>query len=244
VNRLCIALVFAGLACGSDLRARFDRLKAEGRAAIRSEDYAAAEMRYRALLDLSASVRPSATEMYADVVSPLVDIYKKTEAVDKLEELYQRRLDQSTAGLDRGLAQADLGFFYQASDFASVDRLHGERLVDEAVRTFEQCVPTKVEGELCRRRLADTAGIQGAVFFQKLDYTRAEPLFRRVITLPEEFVQDEVMLVSLHALRGIMIVQKQFEEANRLELRTAAFEAAHPNALSRLKSESSRSRSR
>jgi hypothetical protein len=103
---------------------------------------------------------------------------------------------------------------------------------------------SKAEGEVCRRRLADTAGIQGAMFFQKLDYSRAEPLFRRVITLPEETVQDEVMLVSLHALRGIMILRKQFDEAKQLELRAAAFEAAHPNARSRLQAESTRSRSR
>jgi hypothetical protein len=182
--------------------------------------------------------------MYADVVSPLAEIYKNTEATDKLEGLYQRRLEESGAGLDRGLAQADLGFFYQASEFASVDRLHGERLVDDAVATFEQCATTKAEGEGCRRRLADTAGIQGAIFFQRLDYARAEPQFRRVITLPEAMVQEEVMLISLHALRGIMILRKQFDEAKQLELRAAAFEAAHPNARSRLKAESTRSRSR
>ncbi|HYI96206.1 MAG TPA: hypothetical protein VEX68_21875, partial [Bryobacteraceae bacterium] len=106
------------------------------------------------------------------------------------------------------------------------------------------CAMSKTEGEQCRRRLADTAGIQGAMFFQKLDYSRAEPLFRRVITMPESTVQDEVMLVSLHALRGIMMVRKQFEEAKQLELRAAAFEAAHPNALTRLKQDGSRSRSR
>ena len=80
------------------------------------------------------------------------------------------------------------------------------------------------------------------MFFQKLDYKRAEPLFRRVITMPEGSVQDEVMLVSLHALRGILIVRKEYDEARQLELRAAAFEATHPNALARLKGETARGR--
>ena len=105
------------------------------------------------------------------------------------------------------------------------------------------CCTAKTEGEQCRRRLGDTAGLQGAVFFQRLDYQRAEPLFRRVIGLPESTVQDEVMLVSLHALRGILAERNDFDEAKQLALRTAAFEASHPQALNRLKQESTRSRS-
>jgi tetratricopeptide (TPR) repeat protein len=240
---LAIALIFAEAVWCGDPRAQFDELKAEGRAALKAEDYAKAESCYTRLLQLASTVHPGIYEMYAQVVSPLAEIYKKTEATDKLEALYQNRLDQAVSGLERGLAQADLGFFYQGSDFASADRFRGEGLVDNAVKTFEQCATNKTEGEQCRRRLADTAGIQGAMFFQKLDYSRAEPLFRRVITMPESTVQHEVMLVSLHALRGIMIVRKQFEEAKQLELRAAAFEAAHPNALSRLKQDGSRSRS-
>jgi tetratricopeptide (TPR) repeat protein len=244
VTKLLVALIFAGVVWADDLRAQFDRLKAEGRAALQAEDYAKAETSYRKLMELAVAVHPGTYEMYAEVVSPLAEVYKKTEDVEKLEDLYQNRMDHSGAGLDRGLAQADLGFFYQASGFASADRFRGERLVDEAVKTFEHCSASKTEGGQCRRRLADTAGIQGAMFFQELDYSRAEPLFRRVITMPENTVQDEVMLVSLHALRGIMIVRKQFEEAKQLELRAAAFEAAHPNALSRLKQDNTRSRSR
>jgi hypothetical protein len=143
------------------------------------------------------------------------------------------------------LAQADLGFFYQASDFASADQYHGEQLIEAAVKSFEDCsVNSRLEGEQCRRRLADTAGIQGAMFFQRLDYGRAEPLFRRVIASPEAMVQDEVMIVSLHALRGILILRKDFEGAKQLEVRAAAYEAAHPKALDRLKTESTRARSR
>jgi len=244
VRQLVLALILAGIVWGGGLRAQFDRLKTEGRSALQAEDYAKAENCYIRLLQLSSSVHPGVYEMYAQVVSPLAEIYKKTEATEKLEALYQNRMDHSAAGLERGLAQADLGFFYQGSAFASADGYRGEGLVNDAVKTFEQCAATKTEGEQCRRRLADTAGIQGAMFFQKLDYSRAEPLFRRVITMPESTVQDEVMLVSLHALRGIMLVRKQFEEAKQLELRAVAFEAAHPNALARLKQDGNRSRSR
>lgn len=231
-------------ASAADSRIEFDKLKAEARAAVAAGDYAAAEARYGKLLKLSDTVRPGPTEMYADVVSALADVYRKTQAAEKLEALYQARVEKADAGLAKGLAQADLGFYYQASDFASADRYYGERLVDDAVKSFEHCAQTKTEGEVCRRRLADTAGIQGAMFFQRLEYSRAEPLFRRVITSPESVVQDEVMLVSLHALRGILILRKDFAEAKALELRAAAYEAAHPNALNRLKSESSRSRTR
>jgi hypothetical protein len=49
--------------------------------------------------------------------------------------------------------------------------------------------------------------------------------------------------VSLHALRGILLLQKEFDEAKQLELRAAAFEVAHPGALARLKQEGNRSRS-
>jgi hypothetical protein len=245
VIRLCIILFFANvLLWGADLRAQFESLKAEGRAAITAEEWTTAEARYTKLLQLSDVVHPGTYELYAEVVSPLAEVYRKTQATDRLEDLYQMRFYHAAPGLAKGLAQADLGFFYQASDFASSDQYHGERLIDSAVKTFEQCAETKLEGDQCRRRLADTAGIQGAMFFQRLDYDRAEPLFRRVIASPEAVVQDEVMLVSLHALRGILIVRKHYEEAKKLELRAAAYEAAHPNALNRLKTESTRSRSR
>lgn len=228
----------------SDLRTQFEKLKTEGRAAVSAGDWKSAESHYRKLLQLADHVHPGTYELYADVVSPLANVYRKTEATEKLEALYQMRTERAAPGLAKGLAQADLGFYYQSSDFASADRYHGERLVDEAVATFEQCAQSKLEGDQCRRRLADTAGIQGAMFFQRLDYSRAEPLFRRVIGTPEAAVQDEVMLVSLHALRGILILRKNFEEAKQLEVRAAAYEASHPNALNRLKNENSRSRSR
>jgi hypothetical protein len=112
------------------------------------------------------------------------------------------------------------------------------------VKTFERCTRNQWEGDQCRRRLADTAGIQGAMFFQRLDYERAEPLFRRVITSPEALVQDEVMLVSLHALRGILISRKDFAEAKQMESRAAAYEATHPGARNRLRNENTRSRTR
>jgi hypothetical protein len=242
VKRLLAAFVFAGVVWGSDQRAQFDRLKAEARSAAQALDWEKAEARYQNLLQLARSAQVGASEIYADVVSPLAEIYKKSNAGDKLEALYQQRVDRSLEGLDRGLAEADLGFFYQGSDFASADRFIGEQLVEKAVKSFEHCAASKEEGHQCRKRLADTAGIQGAMFFQKLDYTRAEPLFRRVITMPEGSVQDEVMLVSLHALRGILIVRKDYDEARLLELRAAAFEATHPDALARLKAEGARGR--
>jgi hypothetical protein len=243
VSRFCIALILAGATLwGADSRIEFERVKAEGKAAIAASDWKTAEARYLKLLKLSDMVRPGTYEMYAEVVSPLAVVYRKIEATDKLEELYQMRVDCAGAGLAKGLAQADLGFFYQASDFASADRYHGERLIEASVKTFEACSADKLEGDQCRRRLADTAGIQGAMFFQRLDYDRAEPLFRRVISAPETLVQDEVMLVSLHALRGILILRKDFDGARQLEVRAAAYEAAHPNALNRLKTENTRSR--
>jgi tetratricopeptide (TPR) repeat protein len=242
VKSLVAAFVFVAMVWGDDQRTRFDRLKAEAREAAQVTDWAKAEARYRQLLQLAPSLQVGAYEMYAEIVSPLAEIYKKSEAVDKLEALYQQRVDQSGEGLERGLAQADLGFFYQGSDFASADRFLGEQLVEKAVESFEHCAAGNRESDQCRKRLADTAGIQGAMFFQKLDYKRAEPLFRRVITMPDGSVQDEVMLVSLHALRGILILRKEYDEARQLELRAAAFEAAHPNALSRLKGESARGR--
>jgi tetratricopeptide (TPR) repeat protein len=228
-------LILAGVLLGSDPRAQFERLKSEGKAAIASEKWAVAQARYEKLIQLAPTVKPGIYEMYAEVVSPLAEIYKKTEALDKLEDLYQARLEKSGQGLDRGLALADLGFFYQNSDFASADKFRGERLVDDAMASFDRCSHDKTEGDQCRRRMADTAGIQGAVYFQRLQYDKAEPLFRRVVTLPDTVVQDEVMLVSLHALRGILILRKDYDGAKQLELRAAAFEAAHPAAVNRLR---------
>lgn len=244
VRALLITLAFAGIASSADLRAQFDRTKSEARAAAQAGDFPTAETHYVELLQMAEGAHATTYEVYAEVVSPLADVYRKMESMDKLEALYRNRVDSATPGLAKGLAQADLGFFYQNNEFASVDKLMGEKLVDDAVKTFEQCSSAKQEGEQCKRRLADTAGIQGAMFFQKLDYKRAEPLFRRVVTMPESTVQGEVMLVSLHALRGILILHKQFEEAKQLELRAAAYEAAHPNALARLKPEGTRSRTR
>ena len=53
------------------------------------------------------------------------------------------------------------------------------------------------------------------MFLQKQNYKRAEPLFRRVITMPTDSVQDEVMLVSMHALRGTLIVRQDFDKAKQ-----------------------------
>ena len=220
---------------GSEPRVQFERLKSEGRAAIASENWAVAQARYERLLQLAPSVKAGIYEMYAEVVSPLAEVYKKTEAFEKLEDLYQMRLDKSAKGLEKGLAQADLGFFYQNSDFASADKFRGENLVQDALQSFDRCSQDKLEGDQCRRRVADTAGIQGALYFQTLQYDRAEPLFRRVVTLPDSIVQHEVMLVSLHALRGILILRKDYDGAKQLELRAAAFEAAHPGAVDRLR---------
>ena len=244
MSKWLTVFAFAGIVWATDPRAQFDRLKSEGRSALKAEDWTAAESRYQQLMQLAAMVQPTITEMYAEVVSPLAEVYKATGDMEKLEHLYQRRVEESHEGLERGLSQADLGFFYQSSDFASADRFNGERLVEDAVKTFDSCAANKTEGDQCRRRLADTTGIQGALFFQNLEYKRAEPLFRRVVTTPDNIVQDEVMLVSLHALRGILLLQKEFDEAKQLELRAAAFEVAHPGALARLKQEGNRTRSR
>ena len=237
-------MLFAGALWAGDPRAQFDRLKSEGRAAIDSENWVTAEARYLELLEMSAAVHPSISEMYAEIVSPLAQIYKRTDNTEKLENLFQQRLEKSAEGMDRGLSQADLGFFYQSSDFASSDQFHGERLVEDAMKTFERCTAGKNEGEQCRHRLADTAGIQGAIFFQKHEFERAEPLFRRVLTTPELSVQDEIVLVSLRALSEILVMKNELSEAKQLEVRAAAFEIAHPDVMARLKGEGHKSRSR
>jgi hypothetical protein len=56
-----------------------------------------------------------------------------------------------------------------------------------------------------------------------------------VITTPEELVQPEVLFVSLHALRGILILRKDNQEAGALELRAAQVEAKNQAALARLR---------
>jgi tetratricopeptide (TPR) repeat protein len=244
VNKCFIVVLFAGTVWAGDPRTQFDRLKSEGRSAIESQDWVAAEARYLELLEMSAAVHPSTTEMYAEIVSPLAQIYKRTDNIEKLENLFQQRLEKSTEGMDRGLSQADLGFFYQNSDFASSDQFHGERLIEEAMNSFERCTANKNEGEQCRHRLADTAGIQGAIFFQKHEYEHAEPLFRRVLTAPETSVQEEIVLVSLRALSEILVMKHELSEAKQLEARATAFEIAHPDVMARLKHEGTKSRSR
>ena len=237
-------MLFAGALWAGEPRSQFDRLKSEGRAAIDSENWVAAEARYLELLEMSAAVHPSTSEMYAEIVSPLAQIYKRIDNTEKLENLFQQRLEKSAEGMDRGLSQADLGFFYQSSDFASADQFHGERLIEEAMKTFEQCASNGKEVEQCRHRLADSAGIQGAIFFQKQEYGRAEPLFRRVLTTPELSAQDEIVLVSLRALSEILVMRNELSEAKQLEIRAAAFEVAHPDVMARLRREGNRSRSR
>ena len=126
VNQVWLGIVLAGALLGADSRTQFERLKSEGRAAIASENWAVAQARYEKLLKLAPSVRAGTYEMYAEVVSPLAEVYKKTEALAKLEDLYQGRLDNSAEGLEKGLAQADLGFFYQNSEFASADKFRAK----------------------------------------------------------------------------------------------------------------------
>ena len=133
VRGLLSALLFAAIVWSSDPRAPFDRLKAEARNATRAKDWATAEACYLKLLDLAPAVHASTLETYAEIVSPLAEIYKRTDEADKLEKLYQRRVTDSGEGLGHGMAQADLGFFYQGSDFSSADLFRGEQLVDAAV---------------------------------------------------------------------------------------------------------------
>jgi hypothetical protein len=240
VRTLAAALILTVPAFAEIANTKYETLKAEARQAQAAGDLRKAAAKYAELLTIAEHSQPGVYEVYANVVSPLADIYRKLEEDDKVQALYIHRVEQATKthrddGLELGLAQADLGFYYQHSD-VSADRFHGERLVASAIKTFEQCVPSRQAGEQCRRRLADTAGIQGAIYFQNLDYKRAEPLFRRVITAPENLVQAEVLFVSLHALRGILILRKENDEARALEVRAAQVEANNHAALARLRS--------
>lgn len=236
---LLLFFVFAISAFADATNGRYEALKMAARRAQAAGDLRSAEAKYTELLDMAERVRVGVYEMHGNVVAPLAGIYLKTEQPDKIEQLYARRVEKAAQsrgddGLELGLAQADLGFHYQRSE-VSVDRFHGERLVDAATATFEQCSQSRQFGEQCRRRLADTAGIQGSIYFQHLDYKRAEPLFRRVVTLPEETVEAEVLFVSLHALRGILILRKELDEARALEIRAARVEAKNQGAVGRLR---------
>jgi hypothetical protein len=239
VRTLAAALIIIAPAFAETVNTKYEALKAEARQAQAAGDLQKAGAKYAELLTVAEHLQPGVYEVYANVVSPLADIYRNLEENDKVEQLYIHRVDEATKthrddGLELGLAQADLGFHYQHSD-VSADRFHGEQLILTAIKTFEQCAPSRQAGEQCRRRLADTAGIQGAIYFQNLDYKRAEPLFRRVISAPEELVQAEVLFVSLHALRGILILRKDNDEARALELRAAQVEARNHAALARLR---------
>jgi hypothetical protein len=240
VKTLAAAIILIAPAFAEVANTKYETLKAEARQAQTAGDLKSAATKYAELLTIAEHSQTGVYEVYANVVSPLADIYRNLDQDEKVEELYIHRVDKATktnleAGLELGLAQADLGFYYQHSD-VSADRFHGERLIADAIKTFEQCAPAKNAGEHCRRRLADTAGIQGAIYFQNLDYKHAEPLFRRVVTTPEELVQAEVLFVSLHALRGILILRKENEEARVLEQRAAQVEAKNQAALARLRS--------
>jgi tetratricopeptide (TPR) repeat protein len=226
----------------------YETLKADARNAHAAGDLRKAAGKYAELLTMAEQSRPGVYETYANVVSPLAEIYRKLDETDKVEQLYIRRVEHATRAhvgdsLELGLAQADLGFHYQHSD-VSADRFHGERLILTAIKTFEHCSTSKQVSEQCRRRLADTAGIQGAIYFQNLDYKRAEPLFRRVISAPEDLVQAEVLFVSLHALRGILILRKENDEARALEQRAALVEAKNHAALARLRGAAAESTTR
>ena len=98
-------------------------------AAIEAENWVKAEARYLKLLEMSAAVHPSLPRRcMPKLCRRWPQIYKRIDNTDKLENLFQQRVENSPEGMDRGLSQADLGFFYQSSDFASADQFHGERL--------------------------------------------------------------------------------------------------------------------
>lgn len=229
-------------------QSQYEEWKTQARKALAHGDLDSAEQSLIAALRVAESSNESVYDVYANVVTPLADLYRKQEKTGKLEELYRHRVEhgrrmRTDAGLSLGMAQADLGFFYQNSE-VSADRFHGERFVEQAMKTLDTCSTSKLFGEHCRRRLADTAGIQGAIYFQALDYARAEPLFRRVLAIPESQVQAEVLFVSLHALRGILILRKENAEAADLEKRATLLEASKGEALERLTREGARGRSR
>lgn len=231
--KLLLVLTLASVVLLADNpRSRFQAIQEEARSAAAQGDWETAETKYLVLLDMAGEVGAPPLELYANVVTPLGSIYKKTGNLDRLEALYLRQVERARSTLARGLAEADLGFFYQDSE-TSAERFRGEERVQSALRTFENC--SAEEKPSCLRRLIDTAGLQGAIFFQQGKYAQAEALFRRVLAAPESEVQNEVLLVSIHALRGILILRKDFAEARALEARAAALEARDPQALARLR---------
>jgi hypothetical protein len=241
---LFFVAALAGASATDNPHSRFRILQAEARSAAYAGDLHAAEIKYRALLDLADVVSLAPYELYSQVITPLASVLRRQHDSAPLEALYVSRVEQAKPGLSKGLAQADLGFFYQNSE-VSVDRYHGTRMVDAAIRTFEECGTHSPDRAQCRKSLFDTAGLQGAIHFQEREYPRAEQLFRRVLAAPESEVQSEVLLVAIHALRGILILKEELQEAGALASRAAAIESKHPNALSRLRNpEGERSRKR
>jgi tetratricopeptide (TPR) repeat protein len=192
-------------------------------------------MRYREALRAARAAQVDPAIVYAEIVTPLVDLLRNEQDEAKLEEFLAERVKSATPGLELGLALADLGLHYQNGE-TSADRFRGEELIDRAIATFEACSSDRERyTEQCRRRLADTAGLQGAIYFQQGKYSAAEPLFRRVVAMPEQQVQTEVLIVSMNALRGILVLRKDFDEARKIELRVAALEAVNPAAVARLR---------
>lgn len=229
---------------GTSERAQYDELKAQAAAALRHGQTDLAKARLRDALALTTRAGAPANEVYRAIVSPLARLYSAAEQLDELHDLYRSRAEESgLQGLALGLAQSDYGFLLQRSD-VSRDRFLGEQMVESAVQTFAGCRTHKNESQDCRSRLADTMGIQAAFYFEQQDYKRAEPLFRKVIGFPENEVQREVMIVALHALKGIRILNKDYEEARSLEIKAAEFESRHPGSAKRLQDMGSRSRTK
>lgn len=134
---LLLFTLASGLTLADNPRARFQQIQAEARAAAAQGDLATAEDKYLVLLDLATDVGTKPLDLYAGVVTPLAAIYKQRQDMDRLEELYFRRVEQARAGLERGLAEADLGFFGQNSE-TSADRFRGEEMVRTALLTFDR----------------------------------------------------------------------------------------------------------
>lgn len=244
MRRLALLLTLTLTVLAAANTTSYEALKIEAKQAAARGDLDGAISAYRTALSLAEARSADAYDVYANVVTPLADILRKKNLTSELEELYEQRVAaaqrlQSRGRIDLGLAQADLGFYYQNNPEASADRIHGERYVTKALETFRAC---STLNDHCRRRYADTAGIQGAIYFQQTDYKRAEFLFREVIAMPEDQVQAEVLYVALHALRGILILRKEPAEAEALEKRAALIETRNAPALERLKNQGTRSR--
>jgi len=217
------------------------KLVAEAEAAESRKDDAAAEQRYRQVLQIAGShpgLGPGLKSVAYRALSQ-VEVHRKNFA--KAEELMLQRLEverklSGPVNTAIGETLEELGGISYQQEKETQARAYFE----QALKFFESCAnpanPRQNQFLLrsCQMRIWEVYGLWGGQLFLLHKDAEAEPLLRKVVEAPEDAVNSLVLLTCLRAQISLLARNGRDKEAREIGKRAVAYEHKHPDAAARI----------